>query len=388
MSKADALMRIETLYQEIQNQGVAPGGQIYVMHKGKEIYKKSFGRHTYSVQSKEVKNTDVYDLASVSKIMGTTLAVMRLKDMGLLNLTDKVGDYLSLDEFNTVSNITLHQLLTHEAGLTPFIPFYERFNDSNFFNYFRTKPESNFTVQVAKDLYIRNDYKDTMWYETTHKERKGIGSYKYSDLSMYILQRVAEAASGQPLDQYLYSQFYKPMGLELCYNPTEKIKLERIVPTEFDVKFRLQQVHGYVHDQGCALYGGVCGHAGLFGKAEDVAKVMQMLLNGGTYKGKQYIKPETISLFTSQQNPNSRRGLGFDKPSVDNLNSSPTSPLCSFATFGHTGFTGTCAWVDPFNELIFVFLSNRVYPDASNKKLARRKYRERLQSLFYLYTKD
>ena len=388
MSKADALMRIETLYQEIQNQGVAPGGQIYVMHKGKEIYKKSFGRHTYSVQSKEVKNTDVYDLASVSKIMGTTLAVMRLKDMGLLNLTDKVGDYLSLDEFNTVSNITLHQLLTHEAGLTPFIPFYERFNDSNFFNYFRTKPESNFTTLVAKDLYIRDDYKDTMWYETTHKERKNIGSYKYSDLSMYILQRVVEAASGQPLDQYIYSQFYKPMGLELCYNPTEKIKLERIVPTEFDVKFRLQQVHGYVHDQGCALYGGVCGHAGLFGKAEDVAKVMQMLLNGGTYKGKQYIKPETISLFTSQQNPNSRRGLGFDKPSVDNLNSSPTSPLCSFATFGHTGFTGTCAWVDPFNELIFVFLSNRVYPDASNKKLARRKYRERLQSLFYLYTKD
>lgn len=388
ISKADALMRIETICQEIQNQGVAPGGQIYVMHKGKEIYKKSFGRHTYSAQSREVKNTDVYDLASVSKIMGTTLAVMRLKDMGMLNLTDKVGDYLSLGEFNTVSNITLNQLLTHEAGLTPFIPFYERFNDSNFFNYFRTKPESNFSTQTAKDLYIRDDYKDSMWYETTHKERKGIGNYKYSDLSMYILQRVVEAASGMPLDQYLNSQFYKPMGLELYYNPTEKIKLDRIVPTEFDVKFRLQQVHGYVHDQGCALYGGVCGHAGLFGKAEDVAKVMQMLLNGGSYKGKQYIKPETISLFTSQQNPNSRRGLGFDKPSVDNLNSSPTSPLCSFATFGHTGFTGTCSWADPFNELIFVFLSNRVYPDAANKKLARGKYRERLQSLFYLYTKD
>ena len=178
------------------------------------------------------------------------------------------------------------------------------------------------------------------------------------------------------------------MGLELCYNPTEKIKLERIAPTEYDVKFRLQQVHGYVHDQGCALYGGVCGHAGLFGKAEDVAKIMQMLLDGGSYKGKQFIKPETISLFTSQQNPNSRRGLGFDKPSVDNLSSSPTSPLCSFATFGHTGFTGTCAWADPFNELVFVFLSNRVYPDANNKKLARGKYRERLQSLFYLYTRD
>jgi beta-glucosidase-like glycosyl hydrolase/CubicO group peptidase (beta-lactamase class C family) len=388
LSKVDALARIETICQEIQNGGVAPGGQLYVMHRGKEIYKKSFGKHTYSAQAKEVKNTDVYDLASVSKIVGTTIAVMRLKDQGLINLTDRVGDYLPLDEYNTVSNITLSQLLTHEAGLTPFIPFYERFNDSNFFNYFRTKPENNFTTQVAKDLYIRDDYKDTMWYETTHKERKGIGSYKYSDLSMYLLQRVVEKASGLSLDQYLYTQFYKPMGLELCYNPTEKIKLDRIIPTEYDVKFRLQQVHGYVHDQGCSLYGGVCGHAGLFGKAEDVAKIMQMLLNGGSYKGKQYIKPETISQFTAQQNPNSRRGLGFDKPSVDNLNSSPTSPLCSFATFGHTGFTGTCAWADPFSELIFVFLSNRVYPDANNKKLAKGKYRERLQSLFYLYTKD
>lgn len=388
INKADAIARVETLCQEIMEKGVAPGGQLYVLHKGKEIYKKSFGKHTYSSEARQVKNSDLYDLASVSKIMGTTIAFMKLKDAGLLNLTDRVGDFLTLGEFNTVSNITLAQLLTHEAGLTPFIPFYERFNDSNFFNYFRTKPEADFTTEVAKDLYIRDDYKDTMWYETTHRERKGIGTYKYSDLSMYILQRVVEAAASMSLDKYLYTQFYKPMGLELCYNPTDKFKLERIVPTEYDVKFRLQQVHGYVHDQGCALYGGVCGHAGLFGKAEDVAQIMQMLIQGGNYKGKQYLKPETISLFTSQQNPNSRRGLGFDKPNVENLSSSPTSPLASFATFGHTGFTGTCTWADPFNELVFVFLSNRVYPDANNKKLARGKYRERLQSLFYLYTKD
>ena len=388
INKADAIARVETLCQEIMENGVSPGGQLYVLHKGKEIYKKSFGKHTYSSEARQVKNSDLYDLASVSKIMGTTIAFMKLKDAGLLNLTDRVGDFLTLGEFNTVSNITLAQLLTHEAGLTPFIPFYERFNDSNFFNYFRTKPEADFTTEVAKDLFIRDDYKDTMWYETTHRERKGIGTYKYSDLSMYILQRVVEAAASMSLDKYLYTQFYKPMGLELCYNPTDKFKLERIVPTEYDVKFRLQQVHGYVHDQGCALYGGVCGHAGLFGKAEDVAQIMQMLIQGGKYKGKQYLKPETISLFTSQQNPNSRRGLGFDKPNVENLSSSPTSPLASFATFGHTGFTGTCTWADPFNELVFVFLSNRVYPDANNKKLARGKYRERLQSLFYLYTKD
>lgn len=388
LNKSEILARIEKLSNEIVNEGVAPGGQIYVLHKGKEIYNKPFGKHTYSSEGRTVRTTDIYDLASVSKIMGTTIATMKLVEQGKINLTDRVDKYLILDDSNTVSDITIQQLLMHEAGLISFIPFFERFNDSNFFSYFRTSSVEGFRTKVAKDLYVRDDYKDSMWYETTHRERKNIGNYKYSDLSMYILQKVVEVAAKMPLDRYLYLNFYKPMDLGLCYNPTEQYRLERIAPTEFDTKFRLQQVQGYVHDQGCALYGGVCGHAGLFGNAEDVAQILQMLLQGGKYEGKQYLKPETISRFTMQQHPNSRRGLGFDKPNVDDLSSSPTAAECSFATFGHTGFTGTCAWADPFRELVFVFLSNRVYPEANNKKLARGKYRERLQSLFYLYTKE
>lgn len=387
LNKEEILKRIEQLCQEIRSEGAAPGGQIYVLHKGKTIYNKAFGRHTYSSLSNEVKHQDLYDLASVSKIIGTTLATMKLVESGKIKLTDRVSDILSLDDSNTVSDITIQQLMTHEAGLTPYIPFYERFNDSNFFAYFRLKSEAGYTTKVAKDLYIKNDYKDSMWHETIHSTRRGIGDYKYSDLSMYLMQRIIEVASGKSLDNYLFTNFYRPMGLNLCYNPTEKYPIDNIVPSEFDTKFRLQQVQGYVHDQGCALYGGVCGHAGLFGNAQDVAQIMQMLLNGGKYKGKQYIKPEIISQFTQQQSPTSRRGLGFDKPNVDNLSSTPTAAECSFATFGHTGFTGTCAWADPFNELVYVFLSNRVYPDAGNKKLARNKYRERIQSLFYHYTR-
>lgn len=387
LDKKGVLDKIETICGNIISNNVAPGGQIYVLYKGKEIYSKAFGYHTYSFESPSVKMTDFYDLASVSKIMGTTLAVMKLKDMGKLDINDKVGDYLYLDESNTVSEIKLKELLTHEAGLTPFIPFFQRFNDSNFYNYFSPNPIENFTTKVADNLYIRDDYKDTMWYETTHHERKNIGKYKYSDLSMYILQRVVEKAAGMPLDEFLFKNFYKPMGINLLYNPMTKYPKIRVTPTELDTKFRLQQVHGYVHDQGCALYGGVCGHAGLFGSAKDVATVMQMLLQGGTYNKKSYIKPETISLFTSQQSLNSRRGLGFDKPNVDDLTSTPTSRSCSFASFGHTGFTGTCAWADPFSDLVFVFLSNRVYPNADNKKLAKGNYRERLQSLFYQYIK-
>jgi beta-N-acetylhexosaminidase len=387
LDKAAVLARVETICGQIISNNVAPGGQIYVLHKGKEIYNKAFGFQTYSMDANAVKMSDFYDLASVSKIMGTTLAVMKLKDMGKLDLNDRVGDFLSLDDSNTVADITLHQLLTHEAGLTPFIPYYIRFNDSNFYNYFSPKSIAGFTTEVADNLFIRDDYKDTIWYETTHHERKNIGKYKYSDLSMYILQRVVESAANMPLDEFLYKNFYKPMGLGLTYNPIHKYPKSRIAPTELDTKFRLQLVHGYVHDQGCALYGGVCGHAGLFGTAKDVATVMQMLLQGGTYNRKAYIKPETISQFTSQQSNNSRRGLGFDKPNVDDLSTTPTSAQCSFATFGHTGFTGTCAWADPFSDLVFVYLSNRVYPNADNKKLAKGNYRERLQSLFYQYVK-
>jgi CubicO group peptidase (beta-lactamase class C family) len=181
------------------------------------------------------------------------------------------------------------------------------------------------------------------------------------------------------LDKFVYESFFKPMNLKLTFNPYKSVSLQNIAPTEYDIAFRKQLVHGYVHDQGAALYGGVAGHAGLFGRAKDVAEIMQMLMNYGTLNGKKYFNELTVKQFTSQQSESSRRGLGFDKPEKDG----PTSPLCSANTFGHTGFTGTCAWADPDHELVYVFLSNRIYPDAENKKMISGNYRAKLQTLFY-----
>ncbi len=385
LDKATILMRIESLSNEIVYSGVAPGFQMVVFHKGREIFNKCYGRHSYSESSPIVKSTDIYDLASLTKILSTTLCTMKLVDEGDIDLQKTVLDYIDLDDSATIRNISIHQLLTHEGGLTPYIPFYQRFNVENYFNYFDTKKSSYFPSQVADNMYVRYDYKDSMWHEMSHSELKNIGKYKYSDLSMYIMQKILEETMGQSLDVYVTKNFYKKMGVGLTYNPHRKYPLSRIIPTEYDEKFRLQQVHGYVHDQGCSLYGGVSGHAGLFGNATDVAKVMQMLLNGGKLNGTKFLEASTISQFTSQQRLGSRRGLGFDKPDLEDPGNSPTARECSFASYGHTGFTGTCTWVDPFKELVFVFLSNRVCPSAENKKLAKGNYRERMMSLFYQY---
>jgi len=383
--RASIMNRIQRLGDEIIYSGVAPGFQMVVYHKGKEIYNQCRGKHTYGLESKMVNSKDLYDLASLTKILSTTLATMKLYEEGKLNLEKTVSEYIQLDDSATVKDVTIHQLLTHEAGLYPFIPFFQRFNIDNYFSYFDNKRSSTFPYQVAESMYVRADYKDSMWHEITHKTRSNIGSYKYSDLSMYILQRVIESISGMSLDHYVTKHFYKKIGVDLLYNPTTKYPIHKIAPTEFDDKFRLQQVQGYVHDQGACLYGGVSGHAGLFGSASDVAKIMQMLLNGGTLGKTKLLMTSTISKFTEQQRIGSRRGLGFDKPDMESPTSGAISRECSYATYGHTGFTGTCAWADPFQELVFVFLSNRVYPSAENKKLAKGKYRERLQSLFYKY---
>jgi beta-glucosidase-like glycosyl hydrolase/CubicO group peptidase (beta-lactamase class C family) len=385
MDKASILMKIESLANEIVYDGVAPGLQMVVYFKGGQLYNKCFGRHTYAPESQSVRTTDIYDLASLTKILSTTLASMKLYDQGLLDLHKTVGDYIYLDDSSTIKNIYIYQLLTHDAGLTPFIPFYQRFNLENYYQYFSNTSDNEFNIQVADAMYLRSDYKDSMWHEMSHSELKHIGTYKYSDLSMYILQKVIESITHVPLDQYVSNNFYKKMGIGLTYHPLNKYPLSRIVPTEFDATFRIQQLQGYVHDQGCALYGGICGHAGLFGSASDVAKVMQMLINGGKWNGMQLLNPAVIAKFSEQQRIGSRRGLGFDKPNLEDPSSSPCASECSFATIGHTGFTGACAWADPFSELVFVFLSNRIYPSTDNKKLARGHYRERLQSLFYKY---
>jgi beta-glucosidase-like glycosyl hydrolase/CubicO group peptidase (beta-lactamase class C family) len=375
----EEIEKVDFFCDDMIANGATPGCQVVVYHKGKEILNKAYGSHTYALDAKKVSKDDVYDLASLTKILSTTLAIMRLKDLGHIRIYGQVKDYLELDSSATIKDVFISQLMTHSAGFTPFIPFYQRFNNDNYFQYFSMANEGKFNVKVTENLYVREDFKDSMWYEMSHSKLSGIGKYKYSDLSMYTMQKIIESISKTPLEKFVYESFFKPMNLKLTFNPYKSISLQNIVPTEYDVQFRKQLVHGYVHDQGAALYGGVAGHAGLFGRAKDVAEIMQMLMNYGSWNGKKFFNELTVKQFTSQQNENSRRGLGFDKPEKEG----PTSSLCSSNTFGHTGFTGTCAWADPDHELVFVFLSNRIYPDAENKKLISGNYRAKLQTLIY-----
>jgi beta-glucosidase-like glycosyl hydrolase/CubicO group peptidase (beta-lactamase class C family) len=360
-----------------------PGCQVFVMHRGKTIYNKSFGHQTYEPLSSEVNENTMYDLASLTKILSTTLVAMRLKDLNMMRVYGQVKDYLALDSSSTIREIYISQLMTHQAGFIPFIPFYERFNSDNFFQYFSVNPTPTYGTKVAENLYIRNDFKDEMWYEMSHSKLNESKSYLYSDLSMYTMQKILESISKTTLDTFVDLAFYKPMNLRLTYNPSQKYSISEIAPTEYDEKFRKQLIKGYVHDQGAALYGGVAGHAGLFGSAKDVATIMQMLIDRGVWNGKRFFSEETIQQFTSYQSPNSRRGLGFDKPDPNDVSKSPLAPEASPSTFGHTGFTGTCAWADPENRLVFVFLSNRVHPRADNQKLSNGSYRKKIHSMFY-----
>jgi CubicO group peptidase (beta-lactamase class C family) len=231
---------------------------------------------------------------------------------------------------------------------------------------------------------MRKDYPDTMWHMMSHSAVKQDAGYVYSDIDFYIMQKVVEQVSGKKLDQYVYENIYRPMGLtRIGYKPLDRFARSRIVPTERDTIFRKELVQGYVHDPGSAMYGGVAGHAGVFSNAMDLAELMQMLLNKGQYNGKQILISETVDLFTKRGTMKSRRGIGFDKPEPDPAKQSPTYNKVPLSVFGHTGFTGTSVWSDPDNNLTFIFLSNRVYPDAENPKLVKMNIRTDLQKIVY-----
>lgn len=359
-----------------------PGCQIVVVKDNKLIWNKASGNMTY--ENQKVKTTDLYDWASISKVAGTTLAVMKLYDEKKLDLHKTVGDYLPLDNNATIKSLKISDILTHQAGLKAYIEFFRNTIDSNFTTYYRNTPEAGFSTPVAENLFIRNDYKDTMWrimYTSPVNPKQG---YVYSDIDFYILQKIVEQISGQNLDDYVTQNFYQPMGLmRTLYKPYERFNTSRIAPTEDDHLFRKQQIRGYVHDPGAAMYGGIAGHAGLFGNAVDLAQIAQLLLNKGNYNGKQFFSEETVELFTKQYSQKSRRGLGFDKPETNENKVSPCSANTPLSTFGHTGFTGTCIWADPTNKLTYIFLSNRVFPDAGNLKLSKMNTRIELQRVIY-----
>lgn len=368
----------------IQN-GAFPGCRVLAAYQGKVFYNKAFGYLNYDKQQAVELNT-VYDLASVTKTMATTLAVMKLYDQGKLNLYETLGTYLPSVRGTDKANLMLSDLLAHQAGLVAWIPFYKETLDSlkrPVDSIYKAAPGGRYTIKVADQLFLRNDWRDSIWQRILRSPLENKGRYVYSDLDFLFLQKIVEQISGRGLDQFLQTEFYKPMGLTFtAFNAKRNLPKASIAPSEVDQYFRYQTLQGYVHDMGAAMLGGVGGHAGLFSTANDVALVYQMLLNEGVYNGKRYLKKNTIDLFTQKYGSISRRGLGFDKPDLPGK-SSPCSDQASLKTFGHQGFTGTCVWADPEHDLVFVFLSNRTYPSADNKKINSLNVRERAQSFIY-----
>lgn len=441
----------------IQNK-VFPGCQIFAAREGKIIFHKSYGHHTYENKKQIVKNTDLYDIASITKIIATTLAFMKLYEQGKISLNDKMQKFFKnpnirfsrvipdtlilVDTFNlkkvelqkliqeqkiegdtfrlndtlliavdtiiriatnkiNIFSVPLRYMLLHFSGIVPSLPILPFIQNDKFLDAFgsslsvKEKDNTQFIksimytnqksdssmIEVSEQLYLKNRWRDSLWEMT---KALGISKRKikqYSDANMVLIQITIDSLLNKSIEHFLNNEFFQPLGLKnLCYKPLSKnISKDRIIPTEYDIHWRQQLIHGYVHDPTAALLGGVAGNAGLFANARDIGILLQMLLNGGTYGGKRYLKQQTIDLFTRTYQE-SGRGLGFDKYSLNNI----IALSASVNSYGHTGFTGCCAWVDPDNKLVFVFLSNRLYPNASNWKINTYRIRQIIHETFYI----
>ncbi len=381
-----ALSRIDTIALKGIRDRVYPGCQIFVSKDGNVIYQKSFGYHTYDKKIK-VKNDDIYDLASVTKIAASTPSIMKLTDEKKVNIDEKLVTYLPNLKGTNKENIVIREMMAHQAGLKEWIPFWAKTMDKGEYksDVYSTLQNDVYTKRVADNLYINKNYEEEMYKEIIESPVKDKGKFLYSDLGYYFLKKIIEQKTSLTEDEYTYKTFYAPLGLTtMGYKPRDRFDMDRIVPTENDKKFRKQLIHGDVHDQGAAMLGGVGGHAGLFSDANDLAVLMQMYMNNGTYGGKRYIDSITVSRFTRCQYCfENRRGIGFDKPEMSAGKESPVSLSCNPESFGHSGFTGTLTWADPVNGTVYVFLSNRVNPDADDNKLAKSGIRTKIQQVIY-----
>ena len=382
------LLKIDSLVEKAIASGATPGCQVLIAKDQKIIYYKSFGTHT-SVDTTRVKNSDLYDIASVTKIAATCLAAMKLVDEDELNLDKPLSKYLPELKSTNKKNILMRDALAHQSGLQSWIPFWKKtITNTGALSgdiYNRTENDE-YSVKVANGIFMKNDYLDSIrkWmYDSPMGEK---GKYIYSDLGPIIMKSVIEKRTDEPMHTYLEKEFYQPLGLtNLAFLPRNKFELSRLVPTENDIEFRRQLLQGDVHDPAAAMLGGVAGNAGLFSDANSLAVIMQLYLNKGYYGGRQYLSQDVVNEFTKQQFPinKNRRGMFFDKPETDTTKASPTCRDASGKTFGHQGFTGTCAWVDPEYNLVYVFLSNRINPDASNDKLSKMNVRTEIQQVIY-----
>jgi len=382
------LTKIDSIAKYAIDKKMTPGLQVVVARKGKVVYQKSFGNHTYEEGAAKVQNTDLYDIASLTKIIGTLPNIMQEFDKGNLTLETKLKAMLPVFKGSNKEDATVLDMLTHQARFQPWIPFYKATLDSlnkPSEKYYRTRPTVEFQLKVAEDLYLRRDYNDTIIKTIADSELLAKKQYKYSDFSFILFKEYLEKQNGKTLEYLAKNNFYNQLGAtSITYNPLHHFDKSVVIPTENDNYFRYQPVHGYVHDMAAAMQGGISGHAGLFSNALDIAKVMQMYLQKGNYGGMQYITEATLQKFNTCYfcKDGNRRGVGFDKPQLGN--EGPTCGCVSLTSFGHTGFTGTMTWADPEKEIVYVFLSNRTYPDSNAaNKLSKENIRENIQKVIY-----
>jgi len=379
------LSRIDSIAQVVIGSAMAPGLQVLVARHGKIVYRKSFGYYTYD-SIKKVNNQSIYDLASVTKILGGLPMIMKAEEEGKFTLETTLGKIMPVLKDSNKDTLTIKEVLSHYSKMKPYISYYSTMVEGDsavpMEKYFRTQKSSKYSVKVADKLYLRKDYLDTINQLIADAPQRKELKYKYSGLPFYLFKDYLEKEYKKSLDQLDNDNFYAPLGATtLTYNPLNKFAKSRIVPTEKDDFFRHQLLQGNVHDEGAAMLGGVSGNAGLFANSNDVAKMMQMYLQKGYYGGKSYFKPETIDKFNTRyyQDNGVRRGLAFDKPQLDDAKA--TCGCISFKSFGHSGYTGTYTFVDPETEIVYVFLSNRVYPTRKNNKLGKEDIRTKVQGL-------
>jgi len=402
--RTSTLNRIDKIVQAGLNARAFPGCQVFIMKDGKVVYDRCFGNQTYeSVQ--QIRPNTLYDLASLTKTTGTLLAIMKLYDEGKLQLSDSAATFLPFLMGTDKGSITISELLFHESGLPASLNaqrlLIERLPSSDSIpdsiqtvrmnsnthrfkiNWVSPIPSSYFSLQVTDSLYIPNSFHDSAMLLLSHTRLRS-KTYVYSCINFILLKEIAETISGLPLDVYLDSLFYRPMGLRnMSFLPLQKYSKEQIAPTLKRDFMRNGVIQGYVHDPDAAFLGGVSGNAGLFATARDVAMVHQMLLNGGELDGNRYLREESCRIFTTTTSLSGRRGLGFDKPIPGKPRNSPCSLSAPKEVYGHTGYTGTCCWVDPVNKLVYVFLSNRTYPNDGVNKLVRMGIRTDIQEIIY-----
>ena len=367
----DTQQRIDSIVENGIRNGAFPGAQVFLKKGEKILVDKAYGFHTYDSITL-VSSSDLYDLASITKVVGSTLALMKLYDDGLLDLDAPFSNYFpDWKKHPKKSKLTVRELLAHQGGTVPYIVYLNKITKRNHqlkSRWVSSKYSEKYPTKAYEGVFIHKKFKSYV-YRKARKSKHSDKTYRYSGLTFLLIPEVVERLSGKDFETYLNQNFFEQLGAtELLFNPADKVSIERIVPTEQDSLFRKTLTRGWVHDENAALLGGFSGNAGLFANTHSLLPVLEMLLNGGEYQGQKFLENSTVETFTQIQfkENNNRRGLGFDKPMIENdtlsYEDSYPSPLADPSGYGHSGFTGTFFWVDPATELIYIFLSNRVYP--------------------------